>query len=83
MLKKRFFMMLSMCVVFIMFAASFANANPADWPKKVRIGLIPTEGGADIIARFKPLIDHLESVLGIEVEGKSASDYGDHHGNDS
>ena len=75
MLKKRFFMMLSMCVVFTMFVATFANANPAHWPKKVRIGLIPTEGGADIITRFKPLIDHLQSVLGIEVEGKSASDY--------
>lgn len=75
MLKKRFFMMVCSFVVLMMIAVTFANANPANWPKKVRIGLIPTEGGADIIARFKPLINHLESVLGIEVEGKSASDY--------
>ena len=68
MLKKRSLMMLIACVVLTMFAATFASANPADWPKKVRIGLIPTEGGADIIARFKPLIDHLERVLGIEVD---------------
>ncbi|MDY6792756.1 MAG: phosphonate ABC transporter substrate-binding protein [Thermodesulfobacteriota bacterium] len=75
MLKKRIFMMVCSFVVLMMVAVTFANANPANWPKKVRIGLIPTEGGADIIARFKPLINHLESVLGIEVEGKSASDY--------
>ena len=75
MLKKRSLMVLIVCVALTMFAATFANANPADWPKKVRIGLIPTEGGADIISRFKPLIDHLENVLGIKVEGKSASDY--------
>jgi len=46
-----------------------------DWPSKVRLGLIPTEGGADILARFKPLLTHLENTLGIEVEGYSASDY--------
>ena len=75
MIIKRLLIVLSMCVVLTMFAATFASADPHYWPKKVRIGLIPTEGGADIIARFKPLIDHLERVLGIEVEGKSASDY--------
>ncbi len=58
-----------------MFAATLLHAGQEAWPKKLRIGLIPTEGGADIIERFKPLIDHLEKVLGVEVEGKSASDY--------
>jgi phosphonate transport system substrate-binding protein len=52
-----------------------ARANPTDWPKKVRIGLIPTEGGADIVERFKPLIDHLQRTLGVEIEPQSASDY--------
>lgn len=75
MLKKRLITILCGFVVLMMIAVTFANATPANWPKKVRIGLIPTEGGADIITRFKPLINHLESVLGIEVEGKSASDY--------
>jgi phosphonate transport system substrate-binding protein len=75
MIKKRLLIVLSMCVVFTMFAVTLANANPHPWPQKIRIGLIPTEGGADIITRFKPLIDHLESVLGISVEGQSASDY--------
>jgi phosphonate transport system substrate-binding protein len=45
------------------------------WPRKIKIGLIPTEGGADIIVRFKPLIDHLQKTLGVEVEPFSASDY--------
>jgi phosphonate transport system substrate-binding protein len=75
MLKKRLITILCGFAVLMMIAVTFANATPANWPKKVRIGLIPTEGGADIITRFKPLINHLESVLGIEVEGKSASDY--------
>jgi len=75
MLRRRLVMLLSICIAFSMFAATLVHAGQKDWPKKVRIGLIPTEGGADIIARFKPLIDHLENVLGIEVEGKSASDY--------
>lgn len=51
-----------------------AHAAP-DWPSKIRIGLIPTEGGADIIKRFAPLIDHLKKTLGIDVEPFSASDY--------
>lgn len=49
-------------------------AGPS-WPEKVKMGLIPTEGGADIQTRFKPLVDHLEAKLGIQVETFSASDY--------
>lgn len=45
------------------------------WPSKIRVGLIPTEGGADIVKRFKPLMAHLEEELGIKVEGTSAADY--------
>jgi phosphonate transport system substrate-binding protein len=54
---------------------TLAQANPANWPAKVKIGLIPTEGGADIVERFKPLLDHLQKVLGVEIEAQSASDY--------
>lgn len=50
------------------------SAAPS-WPDKIRVGLIPTEGGADIQVRFKPLMDHLEKHLGIKVEPFSASDY--------
>lgn len=59
-------------------AASFSLtgfATPKDWPREIKVGLIPTEGGADIVARFKPLLSHLERTLGIRVKGVSASDY--------
>ena len=61
------------CVILI--APTATNANPAKWPQKVRFGLMPNEGGGDVVDRFKPLIDHLQNVLGIEVEAISASDY--------
>lgn len=66
---------LSLCLVCLILVPTTTNANPAKWPKKVRFGLMPNEGGGDVIDRFKPLINHLESVLGVEVEGISASDY--------
>ncbi len=52
-----------------------AAADPGTWPKTIKIGLIPTEGGADIVKRFEPLITHLEKTLGVKVEAQSASDY--------
>ena len=55
--------------------SSVSLANPDTWPQTVRIGLIPTEGGADIVKRFEPLIQHLEKTLGVKVEAQSASDY--------
>jgi len=57
-----------------LFAGTMASAMEK-WPDKIKLGLIPTEGGADIQARFKPLIDHLEAQLDIKVEPFSASDY--------
>ena len=65
---------LAALVCTLLMIASAAMAAP-QWPDKIRVGLIPTEGGADIIKRFKPLVDHLENSLGIAVEPFSASDY--------
>lgn len=45
------------------------------WPEVIRLGLIPSEGGADIVARFAPMADHLEQELGVPVETFSASEY--------
>ncbi|MGD9124817.1 MAG: phosphonate ABC transporter substrate-binding protein [Desulfarculaceae bacterium] len=56
-------------------AGAAQAGDKVDWPKTLKIGLIPTEGGADILKRFKPLIEHLEKTLGVKVEGFSASDY--------
>ena len=60
------------CALLMMASVSFGAQN---WPQKVKVGLIPTEGSADIIQRFKPLMDHLEKTLEIKVEPFSASDY--------
>lgn len=65
-------LMTLVCLTMITAGNGFAAQN---WPDKIRLGLIPTEGGADIQTRFKPLIDHLESRLGMKVEPFSASDY--------
>lgn len=74
MLKSARSMTILVCLLFMAWSG-VSWANPDKWPEKVRIGLIPTEGGADIVKRFQPLIAHLEKVLGIPVEAVSASDY--------
>jgi len=62
--------------IFCLTLVAGANVSATEqWPDKIRLGLIPTEGGADIKVRFKPLIDHLEKQLDIKVEPFSASDY--------
>jgi len=50
-------------------------AAPADWPKKLTIGLIPVEGSAQITDRFDNLAQYLEKKLGLPVELKTATDY--------
>ena len=62
----------------VMMLAGFAGLSQAagpEWPAKIKVGFIPTEGGSDTLARFQILTEHLHKVLGIEVEGFSASDY--------
>jgi phosphonate transport system substrate-binding protein len=41
----------------------------------IRFGLIPSEGGTDIVERFKPVITQLEKELGRPVEAFSATEY--------
>jgi phosphonate transport system substrate-binding protein len=71
---KRFQMVLTVVVCCVLALGTAAWSAP-QWPDKIKVGLIPTEGGADIIKRFQPLMDHLEKVLEIDVEPFSASDY--------
>jgi len=52
-----------------------AETEAATWPKKLRLGVIPTEGGGESKERFKPLAEHLQRCLGVEIELFSASDY--------
>ena len=73
---KKFAVIALMAALALALAAPGAQAkcNP-EWPQEIKVGLIPTEGGADILKRFKPLMEHLQNTLGIKVEGFSASDY--------
>jgi phosphonate transport system substrate-binding protein len=74
MYQKKTLISLLIVVSTLLLLASTAFGT-SNWPQKVKVGLIPTEGSADIIQRFKPLMDHLEKTLQIKVEPFSASDY--------
>ncbi|MEO1277401.1 MAG: phosphate/phosphite/phosphonate ABC transporter substrate-binding protein [Planctomycetota bacterium] len=57
-------------------AQESAGSDPRQgWPEVIRLGLIPSEGGADIVARFAPMAAHLEAEIGVPVETFSASEY--------
>ncbi len=43
-----------------------ALAAPAEWPKKLTVGLIPTESSSHITDRFDNLHRYLEKKLGPE-----------------
>jgi phosphonate transport system substrate-binding protein len=51
-------------------------AAPSDWPKKLTIGLIPTESSSHITDRYDNLAKYLEKKLGIPVVLKTSTDYG-------
>lgn len=52
-----------------------ALAAPAEWPKKLTIGLIPTESSSHLTDRFDNLQRYLEKKLGIPVDLKTSTDY--------
>jgi phosphonate transport system substrate-binding protein len=52
-----------------------ALAAPAEWPKKLTVGLIPTESSSHITDRYDNLAKYLEKKLGIPVELKTSTDY--------
>jgi len=52
-----------------------ALAAPAEWPKKLVLGLIPTESSSHITDRYGNLAKYLEKKLGIPVELKTSTDY--------
>lgn len=54
---------------------SASNEARPGWPQTIRFGLIPAEGGADIVDRFDSFFKHLEKELGVEVKPFSASEY--------
>lgn len=54
---------------------SETTSAPTDELGTIRFGLIPSEGGTDIVERFKPVIEQLEMELGRPVEAFSATEY--------
>lgn len=52
-----------------------ALSAPAEWPKKLTVGLIPTESSSHITDRYDNLAKYLEKRLGIPVELKTSTDY--------
>ncbi len=52
-----------------------AQDERSGWPEPIRFGLVPTEGGTDIVDRFQSLFTHLDAEIGIEVKAFNASEY--------
>jgi phosphonate transport system substrate-binding protein len=52
-----------------------ALSAPADWPKELNFGLIPTESAEGITDRYDGLAKHIEKKLGIPVKMHVATDY--------
>ena len=52
-----------------------ARTAPADWPKELNFGLIPTESSDNITERFDNLANYLEKKLEIPVKMQVATDY--------
>ncbi len=52
-----------------------ADAGREAWPEVIRFGLVPSEGGTDIVERFGPMTAFLSERLGHPVEAYSASEY--------
>lgn len=55
--------------------AAGPTSQAAVLPAEVRFGLVPSEGGTDIVERFRPLTAFLEARLATPVRAYSASDY--------
>jgi phosphonate transport system substrate-binding protein len=52
-----------------------ALAAPADWPKQLNFGLIPTESSDNITERFDNLAKYLEKKLDVQIKIQTATDY--------
>jgi phosphonate transport system substrate-binding protein len=67
---------LAMVSLFILPTMVFsASSVPADWPKKLVFGIIPTDSADNVMERNENLVRYLEKRLGLPIEVKTASDY--------
>ncbi|HOI74930.1 MAG TPA: phosphonate ABC transporter substrate-binding protein [Syntrophales bacterium] len=72
---KRLIPFLTAVILTVCLFSAPAFAAPADWPKKLVFGIIPTDSTANITERFDSLVKHLERKLGLPIEVKVATDY--------
>lgn len=78
MYKKSFILTFVLTVMLITVFAAYVSANPsvpADWPKKLVYGVIPTDSADNVLERNESLVKFLEKRLGVPIEVKTASDY--------
>ncbi|MBN2438132.1 MAG: phosphonate ABC transporter substrate-binding protein [Deltaproteobacteria bacterium] len=73
-MKRLFTILFTMAFVLLVSIGS-ALAAPADWPKKLVFGIIPTESSSNVTERFDNLVKYLEKKLGVPIEVKVATDY--------
>ncbi len=52
-----------------------AAQDRTGWPQQLEFGIIPTEKSSELAARFKPLIAHLETELGLKIKAYYGADY--------
>ncbi|MDX2148850.1 MAG: phosphonate ABC transporter ATP-binding protein [Planctomycetota bacterium] len=55
--------------------AGSSSGQTTPWPKRLVLGFVPTEGGADLADRFAPFVEHLRRSLDIEVQTFTVTDY--------
>lgn len=72
---KRLLAVLVLSVSLLPIFAQTGGDGPDAWPKRVKVGVIPVEGGSESKLRFEPLQEHLQKTLGIPVEIVTAGDY--------
>ncbi len=66
----------TLCLIVAAFVSAASGSSiPADWPKKLVYGVIPTDAADNVMERNDNLVKYLQKRLGVPVEIKTATDY--------
>lgn len=74
-MKRMIAVVAAVALTLITLGGSAFASPPADWPKKLVLGIIPTDSSSNLTERFDNLVKYLEKKLGTPVEVKVATDY--------
>jgi len=74
-MKRLIAILAVVAIVMPVVCGSALAAPPPDWPKKLVLGIVPTDSSANITERFDNLVKYLEKRLGVPIEVKVATDY--------